>query len=74
MGREEDREEWVVRIHGGPQIATLLALQSGYKHLGPVSRLIEFPNELGYTKFLVFPSVESIDSANEWLRSCIDFW
>ncbi|OAD61081.1 Neuroendocrine convertase 1 [Eufriesea mexicana] len=35
LGHEEGREEWVVRIHGGPQVATLLALQSGYKHLGP---------------------------------------
>ncbi|XP_029036120.2 neuroendocrine convertase 1-like [Osmia bicornis bicornis] len=37
LGHHGDhREEWVVRIEGGPQVATLLALQSGYKHLGPV--------------------------------------
>ncbi|XP_043794709.1 neuroendocrine convertase 1-like [Apis laboriosa] len=30
------QEEWVVRIEGGPPVASLLALQSGYKHLGPV--------------------------------------
>ncbi|XP_058803749.1 neuroendocrine convertase 1-like isoform X2 [Phymastichus coffea] len=29
-------EEWVVRLEGGPQVAALLALQSGYQHLGPV--------------------------------------
>ncbi|XP_034943298.1 neuroendocrine convertase 1-like [Chelonus insularis] len=29
-------EEWVVKIEGGPQVATLLALQSGYKNLGLV--------------------------------------
>ncbi|PBC28818.1 Neuroendocrine convertase [Apis cerana cerana] len=29
------REEWVVRIEGGSPVASLLALQSGYKHLGP---------------------------------------
>lgn len=33
------QEEWVVRIEGGPPVASLLALQSGYKHLGPVSRI-----------------------------------
>lgn len=32
----DHREEWVVRIHGGPQVASLLAAQSGYKHHGPV--------------------------------------
>ncbi|XP_011868373.1 PREDICTED: neuroendocrine convertase 1 [Vollenhovia emeryi] len=31
-----DREEWVVRIPGGSQVASLLAAQSGYKHHGPV--------------------------------------
>nr|XP_034178752.1 neuroendocrine convertase 1-like isoform X1 [Osmia lignaria]XP_034178753.1 neuroendocrine convertase 1-like isoform X1 [Osmia lignaria] len=37
LGHHGDhREEWVVRIEGGSQIASLLALQSGYKHLGPV--------------------------------------
>ncbi|XP_034178755.2 neuroendocrine convertase 1 isoform X3 [Osmia lignaria lignaria] len=37
LGHHSDhREEWVVRIEGGSQIASLLALQSGYKHLGPV--------------------------------------
>lgn len=36
------REEWVVRIEGGSPVASLLALQSGYKHLGPVSRRIDF--------------------------------
>lgn len=36
------REEWVVRIEGGSPVASLLALQSGYKHLGPVSRWIDF--------------------------------
>ncbi|XP_012268604.2 neuroendocrine convertase 1-like [Athalia rosae] len=30
------QNEWVVRVDGGPEIAALLALQSGYKHLGPV--------------------------------------
>lgn len=35
------REEWVVRIEGGSPVASLLALQSGYKHLGPVSRRID---------------------------------
>ncbi|XP_033332033.2 neuroendocrine convertase 1 [Megalopta genalis] len=30
------REEWVVRLEGGPRISSLLALQSGYRHLGPV--------------------------------------
>ncbi|CAL1685854.1 unnamed protein product [Lasius platythorax] len=29
-------EEWVVMVHGGPQVASLLAAQSGYKHHGPV--------------------------------------
>ncbi|XP_018346509.1 PREDICTED: neuroendocrine convertase 1-like [Trachymyrmex septentrionalis] len=29
-------EEWVVRIAGGSQVASLLAAQSGYKHHGPV--------------------------------------
>lgn len=33
---DDHREEWVVRVRGGPRIAYLLALQSGYKHLGPV--------------------------------------
>ncbi|XP_043523370.1 neuroendocrine convertase 1-like isoform X1 [Frieseomelitta varia] len=33
---DDHREEWVVRVQGGSQIASLLALQSGYKHLGPV--------------------------------------
>ncbi|XP_076479067.1 neuroendocrine convertase 1 isoform X3 [Bombus vancouverensis nearcticus] len=33
---DNHREEWVVRIQGGPQVASLLALQSGYRHLGPV--------------------------------------
>lgn len=41
------QEEWVVRIEGGAQVASLLALQSGYKHLGPVSRInrIDFNEE-----------------------------
>ncbi|XP_076624552.1 neuroendocrine convertase 1 [Colletes latitarsis] len=34
--RHHRREEWVVRLEGGPRVASLLALQSGYKHLGPV--------------------------------------
>ncbi|XP_015432292.1 PREDICTED: neuroendocrine convertase 1-like [Dufourea novaeangliae] len=35
--RQNDRsEEWVVRLEGGPQVSSLLALQSGYRHLGPV--------------------------------------
>ncbi|KAM0736557.1 Neuroendocrine convertase 1 [Formica fusca] len=29
-------KEWVVMIHGGPQVASLLAAQSGYKYHGPV--------------------------------------
>lgn len=29
--------EWVVRIEGGPEVSTLLALRSGYIHMGPVS-------------------------------------
>jgi len=32
----DHREEWVVRIQGGPQVASLLAAQSDYKHHGPV--------------------------------------
>ncbi|XP_077275283.1 neuroendocrine convertase 1 [Temnothorax americanus] len=32
----DHREEWVVRVHGGSQVASLLAAQSGYKHHGPV--------------------------------------
>ncbi|XP_076388736.1 neuroendocrine convertase 1 isoform X2 [Megachile rotundata] len=36
VGHHGDREEWVVRIEGGPHVASLLALQAGYKHLGPV--------------------------------------
>nr|XP_012228829.1 PREDICTED: neuroendocrine convertase 1-like isoform X1 [Linepithema humile] len=28
----DHREEWVVRIQGGPQVASLLAAQSGYKY------------------------------------------
>lgn len=39
-GRRE--EEWVVRIEGGSPVASLLALQTGYKHLGPVSRSNRF--------------------------------
>lgn len=38
---DDHREEWVVRIQGGSQIASLLALQSGYKHLGPVRQSIK---------------------------------
>ncbi|XP_076240659.1 neuroendocrine convertase 1 isoform X2 [Calliopsis andreniformis] len=34
--RDDRQEEWVVRVEGGPRVASLLALQSGYKHLGPV--------------------------------------
>lgn len=30
-------EEWVVRIEGGAQVASLLALQYGYKNVGLVS-------------------------------------
>ncbi|XP_043284514.1 neuroendocrine convertase 1-like isoform X2 [Venturia canescens] len=30
------QDEWVVRIDGGPQVASLLALQYGYKNLGLV--------------------------------------
>ncbi|XP_011309647.1 neuroendocrine convertase 1 [Fopius arisanus] len=30
------KEEWVVRVAGGPQVASLLALRSGYKNLGLV--------------------------------------
>jgi len=33
----DHREEWVVRIQGGSQVASLLAAQSGYKHHGPVN-------------------------------------
>lgn len=36
------REEWVVRIQGGSQVASLLAAQSGYKHHGPVNPSINF--------------------------------
>ncbi|KAH0949128.1 hypothetical protein HN011_011250, partial [Eciton burchellii] len=32
----DHREEWVVRIQGGSQVASLLAAQSGYRHHGPV--------------------------------------
>lgn len=35
-------EEWVVMVHGGPQVASLLAAQSGYKHHGPVNSAINF--------------------------------
>jgi len=35
-------EEWVVRIAGGSQVASLLAAQSGYKHHGPVNPSINF--------------------------------
>ncbi|EZA51976.1 hypothetical protein X777_09291, partial [Ooceraea biroi] len=31
----DHREEWVVRVQGGSQVASLLAAQSGYKHHGP---------------------------------------
>ncbi|XP_014213417.1 neuroendocrine convertase 1-like isoform X2 [Copidosoma floridanum] len=34
--RENTPEEWVVRLEGGPEVASLLALRSGYSHLGPV--------------------------------------
>nr|XP_031848985.1 neuroendocrine convertase 1-like [Nomia melanderi] len=34
--RGDRREEWVVRLEGGPRVSSLLALQSGYRHLGPV--------------------------------------
>ncbi|XP_043472486.1 neuroendocrine convertase 1-like [Leptopilina heterotoma] len=30
------QNEWVVRIEGGPEVSTLLALRSGYIHMGPV--------------------------------------
>ena len=30
------QDEWVIRMEGGPQVASLLALQSGYKNLGLV--------------------------------------
>lgn len=36
----DHREEWVVRIHGGSQVASLLAAQSGYKHHGSVKILL----------------------------------
>lgn len=42
---DNHREEWVVRIQGGPQVASLLALQSGYRHLGPVCQSIKFLNK-----------------------------
>ncbi|XP_032671139.1 neuroendocrine convertase 1-like isoform X1 [Odontomachus brunneus] len=32
----DHREEWVVRVQGGSQVASLLAAQSGYKHHGSV--------------------------------------
>ncbi|XP_076642516.1 neuroendocrine convertase 1 [Halictus rubicundus] len=36
-GRQRDhQEEWVVRLEGGPRVSSLLALQSGYRYLGPV--------------------------------------
>lgn len=35
-------KEWVVMIHGGPQVASLLAAQSGYKYHGPVNSSINF--------------------------------
>ncbi|XP_066583337.1 neuroendocrine convertase 1-like [Prorops nasuta] len=35
-GSKEYTNEWVVRIEGGPQVAALLASQSGYTYLGPV--------------------------------------
>ncbi|KAG7206694.1 hypothetical protein KM043_000369 [Ampulex compressa] len=36
FGIEDHREEWVVRVEGGWQVASLLALQSGYKQLNSV--------------------------------------
>ncbi|XP_015598957.1 neuroendocrine convertase 1 [Cephus cinctus] len=30
------QNEWVVRVKGGSHVASLLAIQSGYRHLGPV--------------------------------------
>jgi len=37
-----DREEWVVKIQGGLQVALQLAAQSGFKHHGPVNPFINF--------------------------------
>ncbi|XP_076285047.1 neuroendocrine convertase 1 isoform X2 [Lasioglossum baleicum] len=34
--QRDHREEWVVRLEGGSRVSSLLALQSGYRHLGPV--------------------------------------
>ncbi|XP_016844520.1 neuroendocrine convertase 1 isoform X1 [Nasonia vitripennis] len=35
-GRYAEPDEWVVRLEGGPEVASLLALRSGYAHVGPV--------------------------------------
>ena len=34
---ENYQNEWVVKINGGEEMSTLLALRSGYIHIGPVS-------------------------------------
>lgn len=33
-------KEWVVMIYGGPQVASLLAAQSGYRYHSPVNYFI----------------------------------
>jgi len=38
----DHREEWVVKVQGGSQVASQLAAQSGYKHHGPVNPFINF--------------------------------
>lgn len=37
QGRYAEPDEWVVRLEGGSEVASLLALRSGYAHIGPVS-------------------------------------
>lgn len=40
--RYTEPDEWVVRLEGGPEVASLLALRSGYTHVGPVSLIFFF--------------------------------
>lgn len=47
------REEWVVRIPGGSQVASLLAAESGYRHHGSVN----------LAQFFVFLICESLTTS-----------
>lgn len=46
-------KEWVVMIHGGPQVASLLAAQSGYKYHGPVNSSINFIISIVYIRLFL---------------------